>query len=171
MSKTTAWATFRYSKIEVQVTAAMVAALASLTTAEWIDLSSIFNGPMVQDQAPTKDVDETPVSGSGTPIVSVGSASARRFTWTFLYTEGDTIGTDNLDPYQDLFKPVIDYQGDLIVPFRYSPKGGNSGDNLYTTSTAGTFVISVTDPVGGVNSQKIMFSVSIITEDLTPSTV
>lgn len=171
MAKTSAWATARFNKVEVQVTAAMVTALASLTTAEWIDLSSIFAGPLNQDQAPTKDVEETPVSGDAEPIVSVGSASARRFTFNMLYTEGETLGTDSLDPYQDLFKPVIDYEGDLAVPFRWSPKGGNSGDYQYSTSTTGTFVISVSDPVGPVTSEKIMFSVAIVTEDLTPATI
>ena len=171
MAKTSKWKTNRFVKVEVQVTAAMVTALSSLTTAEWIDLSSIFAGPLNQDQVPTKDVEETPVSGDAEPIVSVGAASARRFTFNFLYTEGETLGTDTLDPYQDIFKPVIDYEGQLSVPFRWSPNGGASGDALYTTSSTGTFIISVSDPVGGVNSNKIMFSVSIVTEALTPSTL
>lgn len=171
MAKTTKSVTGRYAKLEVVVSAAMVSAIGSLTTAETIDLSSIFSGPAAQDQAPTKDVEETPVSGDAEPINSVGSASSRRFSYTFLYTEGDTIGTDNLDPYQDLFKPIIDYEGDLPVQFIYSPKGGASGDYEYTTSATDSFIISVTDPVGGVNSSKLMYTVSIVTGTYTPSTV
>ncbi len=172
MAATTKWQTNRYVLPEVNVTAAMVTALASLSTSEWIDLSSIFAGPVAQDQAPTKEVEETPVSGSGVPIVSVGPASARRFSWTLLYTEGETLGTDNLDVYQDLFKPVIDHStSELVVPFRWSPVGGASGDNRYATSTTGTFLLSVSDPVGGVTSNKIMIVVSFVTEDLTVSTI
>ncbi len=171
MARTDDWVTFRYAKVEVQVTSAMVTALASLTTAEWIDLSSIFAGPMDQPQAPTKDVEETPVSGDANPIVSVGPASARQYTWNLLYTEGEVLGTDNLDVYQDLFKAVIDYSGQLAVPFRWSPAGGASGDNSYATSTTGTFITSVSDPVGGVTSEKIMFAVDFITEDLTVTTL
>ena len=171
MAKTDDWATFRSAKVEVSVTAAMVAAIASLTTVEWIDLSSIFAGPAAQDQAPTKDVEETPVSGDANPIVSVGPPSARRFSLSFLYTEGEVLGTDDLDVYQDLFKPVIDYGIQLATPFRWSPKGGGSGDALYTTHATGTFILSVTDPVGAVSSEKIMITVSFVTEELTPSTV
>jgi hypothetical protein len=36
MAKADDWRTFRNAKIEIQVTAAMVTALATLTTAEWI---------------------------------------------------------------------------------------------------------------------------------------
>ncbi len=171
MARTSKWVAFRYAKVEVEVTAAMVTALASLSTAEFIDLSSIFAGPMDQDQSPTKDVEETPVSGDANPIVSVGPASARQYTWNMLYTEGETLGSDNLDVYQDLFKAIIDHSAALIIPFRWSPNGGASGDNSYATSTTGTFVTSVSDPVGGVTSEKIMFSVSFITEDLTVTTL
>lgn len=172
MAKTDDWATFRNAKVEVQITAAAVSAIASLTTAEWIDLSSIFAGPLEQDQIPTKDVEETNVSGDAAPIVSTGPASARRLTFNFLYTEGEVLGTDNLDPYQDIFKPILEYNGsDLALPFRWSPKGGNTGDNQYATSTTETFLLSVGDPVGGVNSSKIMFPVSIVTPDLTVSTL
>lgn len=171
MAKTTAWATARFNKVEVQVTSAIVTAIAGLSTAEWIDLSSIFAGPLDQPQEPTRDAEETPVSGDATPIVSVGPNSARQFTFNFLYTEGETLGTDNIDPYQDLFKPVMEYTSALSIPFRWSPKGGNSGDNRYATSTTETFMLSLSDPVGGVTSNKIMFAVTIITPDLTTSTV
>jgi hypothetical protein len=172
MAKTDDWVTNRFVKVELQVTAAMVTALASLTTAEWIDISSIFAGPLDQPQEITKDVEETPVSGDATPITSLGTASARRFAFTVLYTEGEVLGTDNLDPYQDILKPVVEYgSAALSMPMRWSPAGGNSGDNLYTTSATESWVTSLSDPVGGVTSEKIMISFELSTPDLTTSTV
>jgi hypothetical protein len=154
----------RFAKVEVQVTAAMVTALASLSTAEWVDLSSVFSGPVDQPQNPTRDVEETPVSGDASPIVSVGPNSARQFAFTMLYTEGEVLGSDNLDPYQDLFKPVMEDDAALVMPMRWTPAG--SGGDIYTTSATGTFMIGLTDPVGGVTSEKIMFTVTITTETL-----
>ena len=172
MAKTSKWATNRFVKVEIDVTAAIVSAIAGLTTAEWIDISSIFAGPLDQPQEITRDIQETPVSGDATPITSSGSASARRFAFSILYTEGETLGTDNLDIYQDVLKPVMEYTGTaLSMPVRWSPKGGASGDNLYTTSLTETFLTSLSDPVGGVSSDKIMINFEISTPDLTPSTV
>ena len=163
MARTDDWTTMRFVKVEVQVTAAMVTALASLTTAEWVDLSSCFPGPIDQPQNPTRDVEETPVSGDASPIVSVGPNSARQFAFTLLYTEGEVLGTDNLDPYQDIFKPVMEDDEALVMPMRWTPQA--SGD-VYTTSATGTYMIGLTDPVGGVTSEKIMFTATITTETL-----
>lgn len=172
MAKTDDWVTNRFVKVELDVTAAMVSALASLTTAEWIDISSIFAGPLDQPQEITRDIEETPVSGDATPITSAGAASARRFAFSILYTEGEVLGTDNLDIYQDVLKPCMEYSGTaLSMPMRWSPAGGNSGDNQYTTSTTETFLTSLSDPVGGVTSEKIMITFEISTPDLTTSTV
>lgn len=171
MAKTSAWVTNRFVKVELDVTAAMVSAIAGLTTAEWIDISSIFAGPLDQPQEVTRDIEETPVSGDATPITSVGSASARRFAFSILYTEGETLGTDNLDIYQDVLKAVMESTTVLSMPMRWSPAGGASGDNLYTTSTTESFMTSLSDPVGGVTSEKIMVTFEISTPDLTVSTV
>ncbi len=171
MAKTTNWITNRFVKVEVEVTAAIVTALGGITTAEWIDISSIFSGPLDQPQQTTRDTEETPVSGDAQPIVSVGPNSARQLTFTMLYTEGETLGTDNLDIYQDLLKPVMEDTTVLSIPFRWSPNGGASGDNLYTTNSTGTFIVSMGDPVGGVTSAKILIPVQVITEDLTVSTI
>lgn len=172
MAKTTAWVTNRFVKVEIQVTSAMVTALASLTTAEWIDISSIFAGPIGQPQQLTRDIEETPVSGDGTPITSASGPSSRRMSFAVLYTEGETLGTDNLDIYQDLLKPAMEYaSGVLSVPIRWSPAGGGSGDNQYTTSTTESFITALGDPIGGVTSEKIMIPFEVNTPDLTTSTV
>lgn len=172
MAKTTAWKTNRFVKVEVQITAGIVTAIAGLSTAEWIDISSTFSGPIDQPQEITRDIEETPVSGDATPITSAGSATARRFAFTALYTEGETLGTDNVDLYQDVLKPIMEYTGDaLSMPMRWSPAGGGSGDNQYTTSTTETYITSLSDPVGGVSSEKIMINWEISTPDLTTSTV
>lgn len=170
MAKTDDWTTMRFSKVEVNVTAAIVAAT-PLSTVAWIDLSSIFAGPLDQPQSPSRDVEETPVSGDAQPIISVGPNSARQFAFSFLYTEGETLGTDNIDPYQDLFKLVMEYAGVLPLAMRWSPAGGNTGDNLYTTSLTESFLIGLTDPIGGVTSEKIMFTATIATNGLTVSTL
>lgn len=171
MAKTDDWRTFRSAKIEIQVTAAMVTALASLTTAEWIDLSSIFPGPLNNNQPKTRESESTNVSGDTSPILSVGPGGTEQYTFTFLYTEGEVLGTDNLDLYQDILKPVMDTEPVLIVPFRYSPAGGATGDNLYTFSSTGTYIMSVTPPVGGVTANKIMITVVVETENVTVSTI
>ena len=135
MAKTDDWLTLRFAKVEFEVTAAMVTALASLTTNEWIDISSIFAGPLDQPQEISRDIEETPVSGDGTPITSSGTLSARQFAFNILYTEGEVLGTDNLDIYQDLLKPLMEYaSGALSMPVRWSPNGGAGGDNLYLAS-------------------------------------
>lgn len=171
MAKTDDWVTNRFVKVELQVTAAMVTAIGALSTAEWIDISSIFSGPLDQPQEVTKDIEETPVSGDATPITSQGTATARRFAFTILYTEGEVLGTDNLDIYQDVLKNVMESSTSLSMPMRWSPAGGNSGDNLYTTHATESFLTSLSDPVGGVTSEKIMISFEISTPDLTVSTI
>ena len=171
MAKTSAWVSFRFAKVEVSVTAAMVTAIAALSTAEWIDLSSIFSGPLDEPQNVTRDKEETPVSGDALPIISVGPASARELAFTFLYTEGETLGSDNLGPYTDIFKNSIEDATALSVPFRFSPATGASGDLLYTTHATESFMVALTDPVGGIDSSKIMFTVTIVTPDLTVSTI
>jgi hypothetical protein len=171
MAKTAQWGTMRFAKVEVSITAAAVAAIAGLTTSEWIDLSSVFAGPLDQPQNPTRDKEETPVSGDAAPILSVGPNSGREFAFSFLYTEGETLGTDNLDPYQDIFKAIMEDDAALSVPMRWSPAGGAGGDYQYSTSTTESFMVGLTDPIGGVDSSKIMFTVTIATPDLTAATV
>lgn len=171
MAKTSLWGTMRFAKVEVSITTATAAAIAGLTTVEWIDLSSIFSGPLDQPQNPTRDKEETPVSGDAAPILSVGPNSGREFAFTFLYTEGETLGTDNLDPYQEIFKAIMEDASALIVPMRWSPGGGVGGDNLYTTSLTESYIVGLTDPIGGVDSSKIMFTVTIATPTLTVSTI
>ena len=171
MAKTSLWKTNRFVKVEITVTAAMVSALASLTTAEDIDISSIFVGPIEQPQEISRDIEETNVSGDATPITSAGVTSARRFAFTILYTEGETLGTDNLDIYQDLLKPTMEASTALSMPITWSPDGGGSGDNQYTTSATETFITSLSDPVGGVTSEKIQITFEVSTPDLTVATV
>jgi hypothetical protein len=171
MAKTTAWVTNRFVKVEIEVTAAMVSALASLTTAEKIDISSIFVGPVDQPQEISRDIEETPVSGDATPITSAGVTTARRFAFTILYTEGETLGTDNLDIYQDLLKPTMEASTALSMPVTWSPDGGDAGDAEFTTSATESFITSLSDPVGGVTSEKISITFELSTPDLTVATV
>lgn len=170
MAKTAKSKTFRFAKVEIVISATNVSDTA-LTTAETIDLSSIFAGPLDQPQISSRDIEETPVSGDPTPILSAGPAGARKFAFTFLYTEGETLGTDNLDPYQELFKVCHEASVAQSLQMIFSPAGGAVGDNEYTTHASESFIESLSDPVGGVDSSKIMFTVVIATPDLTVGTV
>ena len=171
MAKTDDALTFRSAKVEFEVTAAMVSALASLTTAEWVDFSSVFAGPMDQGQQVTLPVAETNVSGSSDPIVSVGPNSGRGYNFTILYTEGDDLGTDNLDMYQDFLKPVIENSTTLVASFRWAPAGGAAGDYQYTTDTTNSYISALSDPVGVVDENLMRVDFSITTSSLTTATI
>jgi hypothetical protein len=68
MAKTDDALSGRSAKVEFDVTAAMTAAIASLTTVAWLDISQIFVGPMDQGQQVTLPIAETNVSGDSDPI-------------------------------------------------------------------------------------------------------
>jgi hypothetical protein len=171
MAKTAAALSFRSAKVEFDVTAAMTAALASLTTVEWIDISSIFNGPLDQGQQVTLPIAETNVSGDSDPIVSVGPNSGRVYNVTVLFTEGETLGSDNIDFYQDYLQPAIEASPALPIHMRWSPNGGASGDAQFTTETGNSWLSALSDPVGVVDENLIQVQFSITTGGITTATV
>jgi hypothetical protein len=171
MAKTDDALTFRSVKVELEVSAAMVSAISNLTTAEWIDISQVFVGPMDQGQQVTLPIAETNVSGDADPIVSVGPNSGRVFNCTVLYTEGDDLGTDTVDIYQDILQPTIEASTALLFNMRWSPNGGGSGDAQFTTETTNSYLSALSDPVGVVDENLIQVQFSVATGGITTATI
>jgi hypothetical protein len=171
MAKTTAGLTFRSVEVEFDVTAAMTAAISGLTTVEWITIDSIFSGPMDQGQQVTLPIAETNVSGDADPIISIGPNSGRVYNFTVLYTEGDTLGTDNIDFYSDYLKPLIEASPALPCHFRWSPNGGAVGDLQYTSETGNSWLSALSDPVGVVDENLMRVNFSVTTGGLTTATL
>lgn len=162
----------RKGKLEMVVSAAMVAALASLSTAENIDLSSVAKS--VGGGGLTRAVNKEYVMGDDEAISDYDTRMERGpFQINFLYTNGEEqLGTDDLDPYT-ILKELAEYTGsDLSVQFIFSPAGGNIGDEQFTTDLNQSFITALDDPVGGADSNgKIAISMSVDSPSYTASTV
>jgi hypothetical protein len=166
MAKTTNATSARRTKIEVALTAAINTAL-SLgidPPPEDLDISSIHVG-IEQSQISEREIDELFVTGDVTSIITPDAVvSAEKYDITVLYTQGkDTIGTGNWDYYSDILAPLHLLSGALPLQHKWSPAGGNVGDEQYVTDPDMTFIMSVPKPVGGATSEKIKITYSIFT--------
>jgi hypothetical protein len=126
---------------------------------------------MDMGQQVTLPIAETNVSGDADPIVSVGPNSGRVYNLTVLFTEGETLGTDNIDFYQDYLQPAIEASPALPVHLRWSPNGGAGGDAQFTTESSNSWLSALSDPVGVVDENLIQIQFSITTGGITTGTV
>lgn len=168
MAKTANSSNARRTKMELAVSTAMAAALAGLTTAEDIDISSI-HVEITQGQVSQREIDETYVTGDLTAILTPdGVVSAEKYSITILWTQGkDTLGTDAIDIYSDLLLPVHLQGTAFPIQHKWSPAGGNVGDEQYVTSPTETYLLSCPKPVGGASSDKVKITYEIITPVVT----
>ena len=171
MAKTPNSVSARRMKTEVEVTAAMVSALASLITAESIDISQVVV-EWAQNSPPQRPVDKQPVQGDNYPILTQDDGiSETTFNVTILYTKGaDTLGTDTVDYYQDILRPTFHNATPLSFPHVFSATGA-LGDYEYTTHSTETFITACPDPVGGANSEKIKLTYTIETSRVTDAVI
>lgn len=166
MTKTTNSTSARRTKIEAVITAAIDTALSlsATTPPEDLDFSSIHVG-IEQGQVSEREIDELFVTGDVTSIITAdGVVSAEKYNITILYTQGkDTIGTGSWDFYSDILAPLHLLGTALPFQHRWSPAGGNVGDEEYFTDPDMTFIMSCPKPVGGASSEKIKLTYSIFT--------
>ncbi|PJF23617.1 MAG: hypothetical protein CUN56_00190 [Phototrophicales bacterium] len=166
----------RRPKVEIVITSAIKTALPSMfpTTVppETIDLSLIFKGN--SGGGLTRTINREYVAGDDAPILDYDTRiEVGENTLTFLYTNGkETVGTDNVDPY-DLFFNLIKYTAaDLPLQVIVSPAGGNVGDQEFISDPNQTFIRSVSEPTVSVDaSGKVQFTVTYWTSDVTTATV
>lgn len=169
MTATTKSKTFFTSEFGIIISAAHVSALAGLTTAERISFEIVMN-QLNQTQVSERGHSETHVTQSSTPLVSIGPASAEVYQATLVYTEGETLGTDNLDPYEDILEPLYILDPPLPVQFYWQVDDVNSTIEHVTSSTE-SYIKSLGKPVGGATSDKIMIPFSFVCPPITPSAV
>lgn len=172
MAKTDKAKTFRVADFGIIISAAHVAAIAGLTTPERISLKTILAGQgLQQSTVSNRGHSAHHVVGDADPIIDIGPRSEEVYTANILYTEGETLGTDTLDPYEEILEPLYKLEPPLPVQFYWSPAGGNSGDNEYITDANNSFLKSLASPVGGSQAGKIMTPFSFVTPAVAPSNV
>ncbi len=172
MTKTANAVSPRRTKVELVISAAMVTALASLTTAETIDISSIAKN--VGGGGIKRPVTKEWVTGDDEAIGDYETRIDREaINVSFLYTNGkDQLGTDLLD-IPAILREIAEYTvSDLSPQIVYSLAGGNVGDESFTTHATETRLTDLTDPVGGVDtSGKVQQTATFFSPSLTPATV
>jgi hypothetical protein len=171
MTKTAFSISPRRRKVEITLSAAAVAALASLTTAESIDISSIVKNVSAGEISRT--VNREYVTGDNEAIIDLDTRIERGpVVITCLYTNGkEVLGTDDLDPY-DVIKEFAEYDGELSLPVIDSPAGGNSGDQEFASGAADSFVSNVSALEGGADTDgRVQFSFRVDSSSWTPATV
>ena len=172
MPKTAQAVNAKRTKIEIVVSAEMVAALASLTTVETIDMSSIAKS--ISGGGQTRVVNKEYVTGDATPILDYDTnVDEGDLVINMLHTNGkETLGTDNLD-IPAILNEIINHTAvDLSVQFIWSVAGGAVGDEERLTHPTETYLIGLTDPVGGVDdSAKVQQSLTLSTSAVTLATV
>ena len=170
MAKTTYTKDGRRGYCKVTVTAAMVSALATLTTAEEVDLSSVVE-QIEQVQTADREIQEDYVIGDVDPITTPEETlSAERYRITLYYTQGkEQLGTDNIDPYSDLIRPL--HEQAVALPFQHKwSVGGATGDEEEATSSTDTFIESIDKPVVGQRG-KVKLTYTIRTTKTTASVI
>ncbi len=158
-------------KCELVVSAAMVAALAMLNTAESIDISSITKA--VSGGEVARPVEKEWVSGDKDPLLSHDNqVVVAPYLLSFLWTNGkDTLGTDLID-IGVLLEAIINHDAEISPQFIISMAGGNVGDEERLSSATETRLAALSDPVGGVDTGgKIQRSVTIESPSWTVATV
>lgn len=172
MTKTANATGGKRAKLEIVISAAMVSALAMLTTAETIDLSSIVKN--ISGGELTRALEKEFVIGDDEAIEDYGTKlTYSNLVITFLYTNGkDQLGTDGIDPGALLDALARYTGGDLSPQTIWSMAGGAVGDEELSTGANDTRIVGLTPPVGGVDTTgKIQRTLALSVNSLTPATV
>lgn len=128
MAQATNQVTLRAESIEI-----------STNGSDWTDISGFANS--VGIGGGDREIGEFFTAEGDTPVLGAGKRASLELTVKILYTEG--VG----DPYATVLS-AYENAADLYV--RFSPKGGDSGENMFT-SDAG-FVSNAVYPQGEVQS-------------------
>lgn len=161
MTKTVYSTDGRRGYCKVVVSAAMVSALSTLDTAEEIDFSSVVE-QIEQTQTADREIAEDYVIGDIDPIVSPEEVlTSERYRVTLYYTKGqEALGTDTIDPYSDLIRPLHELAVALPIQHKWSI-GGETGDEEEATSATDTFIQSIDKPVPGTRGRmKLTYTIT-----------
>lgn len=155
--------------LKVEVTAAMVSALASLTTAEVIDISPIVES-IEQTSEEESEIAADHALGDNDPILDVNpNRGVESYQITLFHTRGlEALGTDLIDPYEDIFRAIRENDPTLSVPITWS-MGGESGDTEEASSSTETFITGIGKPVSA--DGKVRVTVSFTTPPTTSSVI
>ena len=154
--KTTNSISGRIGLLEVTISAAVVAALSGLTTAEDVNFSQA--AVMIEETtSATRETDAQPVIGDKNPILTQSETlSTVRYKITLLYTKGsDQLGTDNVDAYTDIIRPAFMNATPLSLPHSWTFGGEGvevTGQERYTTDADETYIVSVQTPTPSANN-------------------
>lgn len=172
MTKTAFGVNGKRTKVELVVTAAMVTALASLTTAETIDISQIVKSISGGDL--TRVVNKEYVTGDAAAILDYDTDKQYSdIVLVFLHTNGEEVmGTDTID-IGAVLDELADYiASNLSLQIIWSVAGGGSGDEERLSSATETFIVGLTQPVGGVDTAgKVQRTLTLSTSAVTKATV
>lgn len=172
MAKTVNATGAKRAKVELVFNAALVAALASLTTAETIDISSIVKGISGGDL--TRTVEKEYVIGDSAAIETYDpQLQYADLVITFLYTNGkDELGTDDIDIGAVLDEAAVYVGSNLSLQVIWSMAGGAVGDEERITGADDTRIVGLTPPVGGVDTNgKIQRTLTLSIQSVTKATV
>lgn len=145
--------------VEIQVTAAMIAAAAALHSSDendWVLISNI----LISRSSPARERGAASeyVTGDTSPIVSVAEQIGEQVhTLVLIDTDGtaeDYGNNGNINVHDDILHPC--FLNNLPIPWRYTDKGKTNGNKLYTYSTTNEpRVTSVGNPEieGGANAR------------------
>ena len=109
----------------------------------WTDISGFANS--VEVDGGERDSEETFTFDGATPIRTVGKRHGYELTVKIVYTEG---ASDPAEVIRQAYENGTDFY------LRWSPKGGNSGDFMYTTGAG--WILSPTYPSGDAGSAAAM---------------
>lgn len=172
MSKTANATGAKRAKVELTINAAAVTALASLTTAETIDISSIVKSISGGDL--TRVVEKEYVIGDSAAIETYDPQLIYSdLVIVFLYTNGkDSLGTDTLD-IGDVLDEIATYvNSSLSLPVIWSMAGGAVGDEERLTGANDTRIVGLTQPQGGVDTAgKVQRTLTLSVQSVTKATV
>lgn len=143
--------------VKLTVSAALAAAVDTLTTPEAIDLSSCVE-KLEQVTEEESEVSQDWVVGDNDPIVDVSEKRGmERYRVTLFYTQGkEELGTDALDPYSDLVRAIREQAPAVSVPHSWSI-GGASGQEQEATDTNKTFITKISKPVFGKEKVRVTY--------------
>lgn len=172
MAKTANAVNAKRTKIELVINAAWVAALASLSTAETVDFSSVTKS--ISGGELTRETQKEYVTGDAAPIIDQDTDLVYSdIVITFLYTNGkDTVGSDNIDVGAVLDEMAVYVASQIPLPVIWSVAGGAVGDEERISDASETYIKGLTPPVGGVDSTgKVQRTLTLGTSSILPATV
>lgn len=172
MAKTANATGAKRAKVELTINAAAVAALASLTTAETIDISSVVKSISGGDLS--RVVEKEYVIGDSDAIETYDPQLVYSdVVIVFLYTNGkDEVGTDDIDIGTILDEMAATTSTNLSLPVIWSMAGGAVGDEERISGADDTRIVGLTQPQGGVDTAgKVQRTLTLSVQSVTPATV